>query len=66
VAAADFLLACDLTTGAPRATVTGAAEPMVGGGVYVLAGDSRGRADWGSSSPRDRGTVIAVALRLGG
>jgi hypothetical protein len=58
VAAADFLLACDLNTGAPRATV-GTAEPMVGGGVYALAADSRGRLYAGGGFSRVAGIAAA-------
>ena len=40
IAAADYLLACDLTTGTPRATVDGGADFT--GAVYALAADSNG------------------------
>jgi hypothetical protein len=41
IAAADYLLACDLTTGVARATV--AADGQSNGAVYALAADSNGR-----------------------
>jgi hypothetical protein len=56
---ADFLVACDLDDGTPRATVSGSAEPMVGGGVYALAGDSRGRLYAGGGFVRVAGIAAA-------
>ena len=41
IASADYLLACDLATGAPRSTVIDPAHPF-SGSVYALAADSNG------------------------
>ena len=41
IASADYLLACDLATGAPRSTVTDPAHPFAGT-VYALTADSNG------------------------
>ena len=58
IESADFLLACDLATGAPRSTV-GTAEPVIGGGVYALAADSRGRLYAGGAFARVAGIAAA-------
>ena len=41
IASADYLLACDLATGAPSTTVVDPAHPF-SGSVYALAADSNG------------------------
>ena len=58
IESADYLLACDLATGASRSTV-GTAEPMVGGGVDALAADSRGRLYAGGAFARVAGIAAA-------
>jgi hypothetical protein len=68
IASADYLLACDLATGASTTTVVDPAHPFAGGIVYALAADSDGTlyAGGGFSNLENIAAADNVAFRPAG